>query len=164
MCLARYSPRATTTDQPTNRAPNEPARPICAQESIFSAKFGKKPLFYGRKQKFWYPHIRKTTPCSHFFGQARNQMDQKNHYFAQNDQKCIFWAKFGYFWAKNPNFNERKQKLWYPQKGKTTRYLVFCYGIPNFVNRSFFYFSFPSYGRFCKKKKMADAPKILLTA
>ena len=26
-CLARYSPRATTTNQPTNRAPNEPARP-----------------------------------------------------------------------------------------------------------------------------------------
>ena len=26
-CLARYSPRATTTNHPTNRAPNEPARP-----------------------------------------------------------------------------------------------------------------------------------------
>ena len=26
-CLARYSPRATATNQPTNRAPNEPARP-----------------------------------------------------------------------------------------------------------------------------------------
>ena len=26
-CLARYSPRATTTNQPTNRAPNEPAKP-----------------------------------------------------------------------------------------------------------------------------------------
>ena len=26
-CLARYSPRATTTNQPINRAPNEPARP-----------------------------------------------------------------------------------------------------------------------------------------
>ena len=26
-CLARYSPRATTTNRPTNRAPNEPARP-----------------------------------------------------------------------------------------------------------------------------------------
>ena len=24
-CLARYSPRTTTTNQPTNRAPNEPA-------------------------------------------------------------------------------------------------------------------------------------------
>ena len=26
-CLARYSPRATTTNQPTNRAPNKPAWP-----------------------------------------------------------------------------------------------------------------------------------------
>ena len=26
-CLARYSPRVTTTNQPTNRAPNEPAGP-----------------------------------------------------------------------------------------------------------------------------------------
>ena len=25
-CLARYSPRAKTTNQPTNRAPNEPAK------------------------------------------------------------------------------------------------------------------------------------------
>ena len=46
-CLARYSPCATTTNQPTNRAPNEPAK---------------------------------------------------------NEQKCQFWAKFGRFRAKNPNF------------------------------------------------------------
>ena len=26
-CIARYSPRATTTDRPTNRAPNKPAWP-----------------------------------------------------------------------------------------------------------------------------------------
>ena len=58
-CLARYSPRAITTNQLTNRAPNEPARPKCAQESIFSGKNGhfwaKNPDFYGRKQKFLYP-------------------------------------------------------------------------------------------------------------
>ena len=34
----RYSPRTTTTNQPTNRAPNEPARPMRAQESIFWGK------------------------------------------------------------------------------------------------------------------------------
>ena len=39
-CLARYSPRAITTNQLTNRAPNEPARPICAQKSIFLDKSG----------------------------------------------------------------------------------------------------------------------------
>ena len=44
---------------------NEPARPLCAQESIFWAK---NPNFYGRKQKFWYPRNGKTTlaPCSMF--------------------------------------------------------------------------------------------------
>ena len=50
--------------QPTKREPIEPARPICAQESIFWAKFGrfgaKKPDFYQRKQKLWYPHKGKT--------------------------------------------------------------------------------------------------------
>ena len=45
-CLARYSPRVTTTNQPTNSAPNEPARPICAQESIF---WGKNWPFLGQK-------------------------------------------------------------------------------------------------------------------
>ena len=65
-CLARYSPRATTTNQPTNRATNEPARP------------------------------------------------------GQNDQQCQFWAKFGRYQAKNPDFYWRKQKFWYPHKEETT--------------------------------------------
>ena len=51
-CPAIHSPRATTTNQPTNRAPNEPARPIW---SIFWGKNGrlwaKNPYFYERKQK-----------------------------------------------------------------------------------------------------------------
>ena len=50
-CLARYNLRAMTTNQQTNRAPNEPARPLCAQESILWAKFGrfwaKNPNLYG---------------------------------------------------------------------------------------------------------------------
>ena len=62
-CLARYSPRATTTNQPTNRAPNEPARPIFAQESILWGKNGRfwaKHLnYFGIEQMFLYPHIRK---------------------------------------------------------------------------------------------------------
>ena len=48
------------TNQPTNRAPNEPARPICAQESIF---WGNNPNYFGKEQKFWYPIIRK--PLKH---------------------------------------------------------------------------------------------------
>ena len=54
-----YSLRATTADLPTKRAPNEPARPICAQKSIFLDKNGyfwaKHPNYVGREQKFWYP-------------------------------------------------------------------------------------------------------------
>ena len=57
--------------QPTNqqkRAPNEPARPICAQESVFWGKNGrfgaKHPNYFVREQKLWYTHIRK--PLSHY--------------------------------------------------------------------------------------------------
>ena len=32
-CLAGNSPRTTTTNQPTKRAPNELARPICVEEN-----------------------------------------------------------------------------------------------------------------------------------
>ena len=60
MCLARYSPRTTTTNQPTKRAPNEPARPLCAKESIFWGQkwpfWGQTSKSFGREQKFWYPH------------------------------------------------------------------------------------------------------------
>ena len=45
-CLARYSPRATTTNQPTNRAPNEPLRKHI---------FGQKWPFLGQK---WAPTVR----------------------------------------------------------------------------------------------------------
>ena len=34
---------------------------------------------------------------------SENYMDQKTQNLAQNYQKCIFWAKFGRFWAINPN-------------------------------------------------------------
>ena len=113
----RYSPCATTTNQPTNRVLNEAAGPMCAQESIFWAKFGrfwaKIPHFYGRKQNFLHPHNAK--PARHLlriiFGRAWDQMGQKGQYSAQNDQECIIWAKFGHFCTKNLNFNGRKQKF-----------------------------------------------------
>ena len=58
-CLARYSPRATTTKRPINRAPNRPAwpgpnwpkMPIWAKFSCFWAK---NPFFYRINQKFCY--------------------------------------------------------------------------------------------------------------
>ena len=39
-------------------------------------------------------------------------------------QKCQFWAKFGRFWDKIPDFNGRKQKVWYPPNGKPPMHLV----------------------------------------
>ena len=53
-CLARYSPRATTTNWPTNRAPNEPAWPGSNwQKCSFWTKFGcfwaKNPNLCGSK-------------------------------------------------------------------------------------------------------------------
>ena len=122
-CLARYSPRATTTNQPTNRAPNEQARPgskwpkmsILGQIWSFS---GKKSKFLLEKQKFWYPHNGNTTwaPCVHcFFGLAWYEMGQK----------CIYPTKYGHFRAKKPNSYVRKQKFWY-LRIKTNLAPFFC--------------------------------------
>jgi len=41
-CLARYSPRATTTSQPINRAPNEPAM-------VRNANFGLNLVVFEQK-------------------------------------------------------------------------------------------------------------------
>ena len=65
-CLARYSPRATTTNRP--------------------------------KTGHWI----------------------SLHGLAQIDQKCQFWAKFGRFGAKNPNFYWKNQKFCYPLNRKPT--------------------------------------------
>ena len=87
--------------QTTNRAPNEPARPIFAQESIFLGKIW--PLFYERKQKFWYPHNGQTTSATFpiVFWSAMGSNGPKMPMFGQNCQICILWTKFGCFWAKN---------------------------------------------------------------
>ena len=89
-CLARYSLCATTTNQPTNRASNEPARPICAQESIFWAKVGsfwaKNLIFYRRKQG---------TLVTLFFGQAWDQMGLKCQYLAQMPVLGQIWPFLG---------------------------------------------------------------------
>ena len=47
-----------------------------------------------------------------------NQMSRQG--LAQNEQKCHFWAKFGFFCAKNPNFYWRNQKFCHPHNGKPT--------------------------------------------
>ena len=84
-CLARYSPSATTTNRPSNRAPNKPAWPGPNWPKCqFWAKFGR----------FW---------AKNPFGQALDKMCKNWQFLAQNDQKCRFWTNFGRFWAKNPN-------------------------------------------------------------
>ena len=100
-CLARYSPRSTTTNQPTNRIPNEPERPICAQESIFWARFGrfgaKNPTFDGRKLKFLYPFIGKT---GYFFiyttfcGRGESMVRIKMWTFFRTQTKIRFFCFF----------------------------------------------------------------------
>ena len=52
-CLARYIQRATTTNQATNRAPNEPARP--GQKWTKMPILGKKSYFFLEKSKVLLP-------------------------------------------------------------------------------------------------------------
>ena len=111
-CLARYSPRATTTNRPTNRAPKKPAwpgpnwpkMPILGQIWSF---WGKKSFFFTWEIKSFVTHITENSPrhLVHIvFGRSLDKMCKKWQYLAQNDQKCRFWTKFGRFWAKKPNF------------------------------------------------------------
>ena len=51
-----------------------------------------------------------------------NQMSRQG--LAQNEQKCHFRAKFGLFWAKNPNFYRRNQKGCHPHTKNPPRHLV----------------------------------------
>ena len=59
-CLARYSPRATTTNRPTNRA-----WPKLTKNANFGPNLvilgQKNPFFYWRNQKFCCPHNGKPT-------------------------------------------------------------------------------------------------------
>ena len=54
-CLARYSPRATTTSQPINRAPNEPAMVRNANFGLNLVVFEQKILFLLEKSKVLLP-------------------------------------------------------------------------------------------------------------
>ena len=61
-CLARYSPRAITTSQPTNRAPNEPALNKNANFGPTLVLFGKKILFFTGEVKSFVPFITENPP------------------------------------------------------------------------------------------------------
>ena len=51
-----------------------------------------------------------------------NQMSRQG--LAQNEQKCHFRAKFGLFWAKNPNFYQRNQKFFHRHTENPPRHLI----------------------------------------
>ena len=71
------------------------------------AVFGPKSLTFRGVSKSFGTNITENhldNLSALFFGQALDKMCKKWQYLAQNDQKCIFWTKFGHFWAKKPNF------------------------------------------------------------
>ena len=51
-------------------------------------------------------------------------MDRKGQQLTQNDQNCIFRAKFGRFLDKNSNFYGRNSKFRYSHNRKPPRHLV----------------------------------------
>merc|ERR1711952_108740 len=68
---------------------------------------GNKSLFFTGEIKSFVTHITENPPRHLFhivFWSGIGQNVQKWQYLAKNDQKCIFWTKFGRFWAKNPKF------------------------------------------------------------
>ena len=106
-CLARYSPRATTTNRPTNRALNKPAwpgpyqpkMPILGQIWSF---LGKKSFFFTGEIKSFVTHITENPPrhlirIGFWSGIGRN-----------GQKMPIFWTKFGRFLAKNPILGRRE--------------------------------------------------------
>ena len=72
--------------------------------------FGQKILFFTGEIKSFVTHIKENPPRHLVYivfwsGMEPNGSNVPN---AQNDHKCIFWAKFDRFWAKNANLNGSK--------------------------------------------------------
>ena len=64
--------------------------------------FGQKILFFTGEVKSFVTHVTEThlgTLFTFFFDWAGYEMGQKCQYLAQNNQKCIFWAKFLIFYG-----------------------------------------------------------------
>ena len=118
------------------------------QESIFWAKH---PNHFRSEQKFRYPYIRKPpspgaqckieftyadwnvglklhrapgTSFALFFWSGRAPNGPKWTILGQSDQKYIFLAKFGRFWAKIPSFVGREATFLYLHIRKPPRHLV----------------------------------------
>ena len=86
---------ARAPQPPTDRAPNEPVWPICAQERIFWAKFGRfwaKNLNFTGGDKSFGTQVMENhlgTLFALFFGQELDQMGQIWPFLGQ---KFIFWG------------------------------------------------------------------------
>ena len=126
--LARYSPRATTTNQPTNGAPNEPARPgskwpkMHILDQIWSF-LGKKTLILTGEIKSFVTHITENPPrhlvCIVFWsGMGRN--GPKMPIIGPKWPEMHILDQIWPFWAKSPNSSGRKQKFWYLRNRKIT--------------------------------------------
>ena len=130
---------ARAPQPPTNRAPNEPLRPICAQESIFLGKNGrfwaKHPNYFGREQKF--PLIRKpprhlirivflvmhctkwirkaTMPKKNILGQIWQLLGQNPNFLeSEHLVPIVFWSGIAPTWT-------RKAYIW-PKRTKNANY------------------------------------------
>ena len=129
-CRARYSPRATTTNRPTNKelnkpawpGPNWPKMPILGQIWSFWA-LGQKILISTGKIKSFVTHITENPPrhLVHIvFWSGIGQNVPKMAIFGPKWPKMHILTKFGDFLAKIPNFYGSKKEFWCPHNGQTT--------------------------------------------
>ena len=104
----RDTARATTTSQPTNRAPNEPAMDRNAKFGLNLVVFGQKILFFTEEIKSFVTHLTKNPPWHlvHIgFWSGIGQNVQKNgNIWPKMTKNADFGPNFGRFWAKNPYF------------------------------------------------------------
>ena len=118
-CLARYRPPATTIKKPINKWAGK-AWPKMTKNAIFGqicVVLRQRILIFTGESKSLGAHITKNHLGTFLYDILARHWT-KCQCLAQNEQKCHYWAKFGRFWAKNPYSFGRKQKFWYPRKGK----------------------------------------------
>ena len=110
-CLARYSPRATTTNQPTNRTPNESAGPI----------YVPKTAYFGAKNGPFRPNILmilggSKISCSGWKRRMKKVV-WREEWQGIEAMKCTRWTWLLYRTLWN-NFQYVWKKIWYPHIGK----------------------------------------------
>ena len=78
--------------------------------------------------RYLYYFVRMENPPGHLvrigFWSPWDEMSKKCQYLAQNNQKCIYWVKFGLFWAKNLNLTGGSKTFGTHVTEKPPRHLV----------------------------------------